>query len=262
MKTCAWTLGSDDFAEVPDDFDYVVHAAAGIFEVANDYDAAIRINAEGTGLLMAHCSRAKAFLQVSTMNVYSRTEDNSQLRQVTDALGCHPAYAPSYSISKVATEAVVRTMTRHLSLPSIICRLGVAYGVHGHGGVPTMVFQAMLAGQPIPVPPDGQSYCSLIHESDIAAQVPALLSAASVPATIVNWCGDELTDEAEMVRYIAAISGLDPKLEVTEGAGYYGGMGDVSGRRAITGPCRIGWREGVLESLQRRFPQHEFRPTQ
>ncbi len=259
MKTARWTLGEDDFDEVPDDFDYVVHGAAAIFEVANDYHAAIRANAEGTGLLMAHCRNAKGFLQISTMNVYSSTDDNSQLRDITDALGCHPAYAPSYSVSKIAAEAVVRTMARHLSLPSIICRLGVAYGTHGHGGVPTMLFQAMQAGHAIPVPPDGSSYCSLIHEDDLARQVPALLQAASVPATIVNWCSDEITDEAEMIRFVAAISGLQPKLEVTPGAGYFGGMGDVTGRRAITGPCQVDWREGILDALQRRFPGHEFR---
>ncbi len=258
ITTRAWTLGADNATDLPEDFDYVIHAAAGIFEVANDYDAAIRVNAEGTGLLMSHCRRAKAFLHISTMNVYSRVEDNSQVRQVTDALGCHPAYAPSYSISKVATEAVVRTLARQLALPTIICRLGMAYGLHGHGGVPTMLFRAMQAGETIPLPPEGRSWCPLIYERDIVDQVPALLGAASVPATIVNWCGDDHTDEVGLVRYIAQISGFEPQLVTSEDAGYYGGIADVSGRRAITGPCQAGWREGILECLQRSFPRHVF----
>ncbi len=259
ITTRVWSLGEEGLSDLPDDFDYVVHAAAAIFEVANDYDDAIRVNAEGTGLLMTHCRRAKAFLHISTMNVYSSIEDNSQVRKVTDALGCHPAYAPSYSISKVATEAVVRTMARQLSLPTIICRLGVAYGSCGHGGVPTMLFRAMQAGQSIPVPPAGKSWCAMIYQEDIVAQVPALLAAATVPATIVNWVGDDAVDEDELARYIAEVSGFDADLVTDEAAGYYGGLGDISGRQAITGPCSYGWREGVLASLKRTFPEHRFR---
>jgi nucleoside-diphosphate-sugar epimerase len=258
IRTHFWTLGESDFSGLPDDFTYVVHSAASIFDVAHDYDAAIRMNAESAGLLMAHCRRAKGFLFVSSSQIYAPVPDSSVLRNEGDPLGSHPTYSPSYSIAKVASEAVVRTFCRHLGLPATIGRLGMAYGTSGHGGVPTIAFRAMLAGEPIKIAAGAPSYCSLIHEDDIVAQVEPLLRAASVPATIVNWCGDEGLDEVELYRYMAEISGIAPKLVPDPNGGYYGGVGDVTRRTAITGPCKVRWREGVLRTLRARFPDHAF----
>jgi len=66
-------LGDGDFGDVPDDFEYVVHLSAFIF--GDDYDQAIRVNAEGTALLMGHCRAAKAFLVMSSTGVYRPNPD-------------------------------------------------------------------------------------------------------------------------------------------------------------------------------------------
>ena len=39
----------------------------------------------------------------------------------------------------------------------------------------------------------------------------------------------------------------------------YGGVGDVTRRTAITGPCKVRWREGVLGTLRARFPDRAFK---
>ena len=56
-----------DFAGLPDDFAYVLN-----FGVAksNDFDRDLAGNAEATGLLMAHCRSARAFLHCSSTAVY------------------------------------------------------------------------------------------------------------------------------------------------------------------------------------------------
>lgn len=259
IKTWAWTLGDQHFDGLPDDFDYVVHSACNIHEVAHDYDATIRVNAEGTGFLMHHVRKCRAFLYVSSLQVYADADDNAKLRLENEPLGCHPGYAPSYSISKATTEAVVRTLARLHNIPTIIGRLGMAYGTAGHGGVPTIVFRQMLAGTVIKVPPRGVSACSLFHEDDIVAQVEPLLNAASVPAQIVNWCGDDVIDEVDVIKYIVEISGLDPKIEEDAAAGWRGGVGDVTNRKRFTGPCRVDWKDGVKQSLKLRFPTHAFK---
>jgi len=46
-------------------------------------------------------------------------------------------------------------------------------------------------GDPIPVPPGGPARYNPIHEDDFIATLPRLLDAASVPATTVNWCGEQ-----------------------------------------------------------------------
>ncbi len=256
IRTHAFTLGSDDLDGLPDDFDHVIHAACNIFPVANDYDASIRTNAEGTGLLMHHVRRAKSFLYVSSLAAYSEVDDNSIPRVETDPLGRHRGFAPSYGIGKVATEAVVRTLSRLYGLPTLIGRLGMNYGI-GCSGAPDFYFKDMMAGKPIVVPPRGRSYCALVHNSDVVEWVEPLLGAASVPATIVNWTGDDYVDEREMCEYMARIALLDVEFIEDPTAGYYAGVADPTRRRAITGPARP-WKQSFLQMLRTNYPDHSF----
>ena len=69
MTTLVCDVGDGDFSELPDDFTYVLHLAA-FMGPGLDFDHAIRVNAEGTGLLLAHCRKAKAALVMSTHSVY------------------------------------------------------------------------------------------------------------------------------------------------------------------------------------------------
>src|SRR5258708_4553327 len=62
-------LADGDFSSLPEDFDYVLHFGAAM-ESSVDFDADLRVDAEATGLLMAHCRAAKAFLHCSTGLVY------------------------------------------------------------------------------------------------------------------------------------------------------------------------------------------------
>ena len=64
MHCVAIDLGDGDFAGLPGDFDYVLHFA--VAKSPANFDADLRANAEGVGLLMSHCRDAKAFLHCST----------------------------------------------------------------------------------------------------------------------------------------------------------------------------------------------------
>jgi len=259
VRTFAWSLGSDELGGLPDDFDYVVHAACNIFPVANDYDANIATNAEGTGLLMTHCRRANALLYVSSLAVYSVPDDPRALcRERESALGSHPPYAPSYGAGKVATEAVVRTLSRTLSLPVTIARLGMAYGTAGHGGVPALLFEQLRSGVELDRPSPTACY-SLISERDIVSHVEPFLRAAAVPATIVNWVSDEVATEREIHDFVIAASGLEPNYRSGESAAYRAALGDATLRRELTGPTRTPWRKGVLAALRAKYPEHTFR---
>ena len=52
-------LGVGDYGDLPDDFTYVLHLAV-FLGTAPDYDAALRVNAEGTGMILHHCRKARA----------------------------------------------------------------------------------------------------------------------------------------------------------------------------------------------------------
>ena len=192
---------------LPSDFDYVLNLAVA---KSGDWDKDLGANAESVGLLMAHCRNAKAFLHCSSAAVYDPPDDEPRSERA--ALGDnHKPLFPTYSISKIAGEVVARTMARTLNMPTVIARLNVPYG--DNGGWPFYHMEMMLAGIPIPVPAGVPASYNPIHEDDIIATIPKLLAAASVPATTVNWCGDQTVSLQEWCRYLGSLVGKEPVFE-------------------------------------------------
>src|SRR5207244_4603241 len=104
VTTVVCDIASGNFERVPDDFTYVVHLAA--FQGPGlDFDHAITVNAEGTGLLLAHCRRAKAALVMSTHSVYRPNDDPLHVYRETDPLAeVTSALSPPSSLSTIASE--------------------------------------------------------------------------------------------------------------------------------------------------------------
>lgn len=242
-------LGKGDMSGLPDDFTYVIHLAAHMS--GNDYDKAITVNAEGTGLLLQHCRRAKAALVMSTHSVYKPQEDPWHVYVESDPLGdVNSAVSPTYSVSKICQEAVSRYCAKALGLPVTIARMNASYGPNG--GLPAYHLDAVASGQPVTTRWDPCLY-SPIYEDDINEQVPALLDAASVPALIVNFAGDEPVSVQEWVAYMAELAGRPAEVVVQDSPGTLrGSVADVSRRRDITGPCKVGWREGLERTWNAR----------
>lgn len=240
VTTRALDVVSGAFDDLPTDFTYLLHLAADFGE---DYDRALQVNAEATGLLLEHCRSAKAALVMSTVTTYKPNPDPWHAFREEDPLGdaLAPVSAP-YSVSKIAQEAVARACARAFDLPVVIARMGAAYG--DGGGLPMMHLEAIAAGEPVQTRWDPIPY-SPIHDDDIAAQVEPLLGVASVPATIVNWCGDEAVSVQEWSAYFGELLGIDPTVEVTPvPCASLGSVGDPTKRVSITGPCEVHWRDG------------------
>jgi nucleoside-diphosphate-sugar epimerase len=245
-------LASGDFSELPTDFTYLLHLAT--FQGAGyDYDYALQVNAEGTGLLLEHCRNAKAALVMSTQSVYEPNPDRYHAYAETDPLGdAHMRSAPTYSVSKIAEEGVARLCARMFDLPVTIARMNAAYGPNG--GLPGYHLDWMVAGAEIVVRSDPAPY-SVIFQDDINRQVEAMLDAATVPATIVNWGGDEIVTAQEWCAYFAELTGAEARVRVGDFPGtQLGSVHDNSKRLAITGPCLVGWREGMRRMVEGRYP--------
>jgi nucleoside-diphosphate-sugar epimerase len=250
VRTAVCDLAAGNFGSVPDDFTYVVHLAA--FQGAGlDYDEAIRVNAEGTGLLLAHCRQAKAALVMSTHSVYKPHEDYLHVYRESDPLGdVNATHCPTYSVSKIAEEGVARSCARALELPTVITRMNAAYGATG--GLPVLHMDAIIAGDPVVTRWDPCLYMP-IHQDDINAQVESLLGAASVPAAIVNWAGDEVVSAQQWCRYAGELAKTQPSVVAKEIPGTLrGSIADVSRRVGITGPCRVGWKDGMRRAFGAR----------
>lgn len=252
VTTRAVDLGSGEFGDLPDDFDYVLHLAT--FQGGGrDFDHALTVNAEGTGLLLAHCRRARAALVMSTASVYLPHEDPHHAFLESDPLGdARSPHAPTYSISKIGEESVARTCARLFDLPVVVARMNASYGANG--GLPAYHLDWIVGGQSVVVRGDPCPY-SVIHQDDINAQAEALLGAASVPATIVNWGGDEAVSPQEWCAYFGELTGRTPEVVVKDMPGTHrGSVLDAAARQAVTGPCRVGWREGMRRLVDERYP--------
>jgi len=249
-------LAAPDFRELPDDFSYVIHLAAFIGMRPN-FDRALTVNAEGTGLLMAHCRKARAFLSMSSCSNYAVPPDPYHPVKESDPLGGEALpYSPTYIASKLGQEAVARFAARLFNLPTTIARMNVSYGPNG--GLPAYQFAAMLAGQPVQVLNDRPSVCSPINQDDINGQVAGLLAAAGVPATIVNWGGDDPVDVKTYCSYMAEIAGLIPKFEGARDAVRHI-VTDNTRRKELVGDCRMKWQTGMRQMIAMRHPELKLR---
>ncbi len=251
VTTRSVDLATGDLGDLPTDFDVVLHLAADLGPA--DYERALTVNAEGTGLLLAHCRRARAVLVMSTLSVYRPHPDPWHAFREDDPLGDAglPGQAP-YSVSKIGEEAVARTCARLFDLPVTIARMGAAYGERG--GLPLQHLEAVAAGRPVVTRSDPMPYTP-IHDEDIADQVGPLVEAASVPATIVNWTGDEVVTVAQWTALFGELLGVPARVEVVPVPGAsLGSVGHTVRRRALTGPCRVPWAEGLRREVARRHP--------
>lgn len=251
IKTVSFTMGDEDLAYMPD-VDYVIHCGANTFPKTPEIG--ISDNAEGTGFLMKRYRNAKAFFHMSSDSVYRDSEDPKTLIDESAGLGGYSVYAPHYAMSKLVSEGVVRFQARELQLPTVIARLDVAYGLCGHGGVPTVLYQFMQGGMAYTQKDNGESYCCPIHESDIIEQVQGLIAHASTPALTVNLGGDEVVTVEEMIRYIESLTGLSMKIKTGELASWQMKVVDPALRKKLAGPCKVKWQDGIRQILETRFP--------
>ncbi|ADP79595.1 NAD-dependent epimerase/dehydratase family protein [Pseudofrankia inefficax] len=250
VTTRAVDLGDGDFGDLPSDFTYLLHIAA---DFGNDYERALRVNGEGTGLLLAHCRTAKAALVMSTLTVYKPHPDPWHPFREDDPLGDAGLPEPRpYSIGKIAQEAVARYCARAFDLPVTIARMGSAYGARG--GLPASSLHAIAAGRPVTARWDPLPY-SPIHYDDINAQCEALLAVASTPARIVNWSGDEPVTVQQWSAYFGELLGVEATVAVEPVPGAsLGSVGDHARRSTITGPCRVDWRDGFRRMAAHFYP--------
>ena len=241
-------LAQDSLEDVPRDYDYVLNFAV---VKSGDFDYDLAANAEGVGRLMAHCRDAEAFLHCSSGAVYQYA-GHRPLKE-SDPLGDnHRALFPTYSISKIAAEAVARFAARQWELPTIIARMSVPYG--DNGGWPWFHLMMMKAGQPIDVHPESPNLYNPIHEDDYMAQIPGLLEIADVPATTVNWGGSDVVSIEEWCGYLGELTGLEARLQTSEHA--LGSLTmDLTRMHELLGRTRIHWRDGIRRLVEARNPE-------
>jgi hypothetical protein len=83
--------------------------------------------------------------------------------------------------------------------------------------------------------------------------VAPLLDAAASPATIVNWCGDEIVTAEQWCALFGQRLGVEPDLSYYDLPGSQpGSAADPTKRLSLTGPCTVGWQDGMVAMLDQR----------
>ncbi|KPM56525.1 oxidoreductase [Frankia sp. R43] len=274
------TAGRDGLAALPEQVDHVLHF--GVVK-SNRWGVDLDGNVGGTLALMERYAAARSFLHCSSGAVYADAGGTGDAGD-GPAVGCGgPADADSgtggggsaeavrplaegdrlgdshhvlpflatYSVCKIAAEGAARYGATRFGLPTTIARLNMPYGPFG--GLPLYHLDMIAAGMPVTVHPDGPSRYQLIHDDDIVAMAPALLAAADVPATLVNWAGDEAVSVEEWCAELAALTGLTPVIEPSP-ENLRGVVLDLTTMHTLAGHARVDWREGLRRSVAARRP--------
>lgn len=236
-----------DLAAVPEDIDVLMNFAVTF---TNHWDSALAVNAEALGHLVDRLPGLERMLHCSTMGVYAASTD---VHGEDDPLGdSNEKMMPTYSISKIAGEAMAKYLARSRNLPTTIARLATPYG--NHGGFPWFHLLPILAGEPVTLHPTSPCLYNLIHEDDLVASLPLLLDAADVPATVLNWGDPVATSAEDWCEELARLVGRDLSVERSEFAPPPGNL-DTSRLSALGYAPRVDWRDGMARMVRHLHPE-------
>ncbi|MHB8219758.1 MAG: NAD-dependent epimerase/dehydratase family protein [Acidimicrobiales bacterium] len=243
-------LVSGDVTGLPADADVVLNFAV---VKTGDWDVDLIANAGGVAWLMEHHRAARAFFHCSSAAGY-RPAGHRRLDEAAplgDNHGVWP-FLRTYSIAKIAAETTARWAALRFELPTTIARLSVPYG--DRGGWPAIHLEMMINGSPIPVHADEPSVYHPLHQDDIVATLPGLLAAASVPATVVNWGGDEAVSIEEWCGHLSELTGVPATFQPTVDTIDSGDL-DLTRMQELVGSTTVDWRDGLRSMVAARHPE-------
>ncbi len=241
-------LARDELSGLPGDLDYALNYAV---VKTGDFDYDLAANAEGAGRLMMACREVRAFVHFSSAAVYQYGGHKPRLE--SDPLGDnHRAMFPTYSISKIAAETVVRFVAHQFEIPTTIARLSVPYG--NNGGWPYFHLLMMQQGIAIDLHPDRPNDYNLLHETDYIDKIPALCAAATTGVTTLNFGGSEQVSIEQWCEYLSELTGLQPVFKDKPQA--FGSLAiDTTRMHELIGPTAMPWKQGVLSMVRSLAPE-------
>ena len=193
-----------DWHEALQDADAVVHLVARahvLGQGAEDEDAFMRVNAEGTNRLVEQAVHAGVarFVFMSSIGAVTAASD----RLITLGTPCAPKSA--YGRSKRAGELALMERTRGTQTSWTILRPTLVYGPGNPGNMERLV-ALVKRGLPLPLGGVRNRRSFVFVENLTAATVTALSHPGASDATFLVADGEDLST-AELIRRIARIAG-------------------------------------------------------
>jgi hypothetical protein len=112
----------------------------------------------------------------------------------------------------------------------------------------------MRNGSAVPVHEDAPSVYHPLHEDDIVAMLPGLVAAAAVPATTVNWGGEDGVSIEEWCAYLGELTGLEATFASTT-ATIDSVQIDLTRMHELVGTPTVRWRDGFRRMVAARHPE-------
>jgi len=246
IKPVVLDIADPDFSDLPNDFDYVFHAA--VDSGTGDWSRCVETNAHNSGELLHHCRSASGFVFCSTGSIYGY-QGRRPLRE-TDPPGV--PLRPNYSFSKVAAEAVCTWVAHRFDIPLTIIRICSTYGPQG--GAPADRLDAMLARKPVRLHPDKPNNYNPIYEDDYVEFGIRAMEVADTPPVVVNWAGSETVSVEEYCTFMGELVGVEPVFEYTPDA-HTPLWPDVTRMHEVLGRTKVPWRDGFRHMIAARHPE-------
>jgi len=237
---------------------HVFHAAARIgAEARTDWIRTFDVNADATGRLLAACARhsgadLRGFVFCSSGSTYAY-QGRRPLRE-EDPPGVHLGV---YSLSKIAGEAVARTVAGDHEVPLTIIRIFSTYGPLG--GAPADRLERIIAGKEVVLHPDRPNNYNPIYEDDYVLLGIRALEVAARPAVTVNWAGSETVSAEEYCEFLASLVGVQARFRYDDEAPWPL-WPDVTKMHEVLGRTEVPWREGMRRMAHARHPEKVLSP--
>ena len=201
--------------------DVIVHAAAmtpdAVREAAGDAARVVAVNVGGSANVIEAAAAAgvRRVVHLSSVAVYGRSISEAPRLHEEDTV-CAPATL--YALTKHAAERLALRLGAVHGVEVIAPRLGVAWGPWEYRtgarplpSPPNQIMALARRGLVADVPPG--TLAPLIHVEDVAAALSLLIAAPLRPESgsggVVNLGASELTDLADLARWIARATGAD-----------------------------------------------------
>ncbi|MCU1458590.1 MAG: NAD-dependent epimerase/dehydratase [Actinomycetia bacterium] len=240
----------DPATQLPDGLTHVFHAGAALHQEARaNWQRTFRINAEQSGRLVAACATDgfEGFVYCSTGSAYEY-QGARPLRE-DDPPGVHLG---TYSLSKIAGEAVVRFAAVEHGVPVTIIKIFSTYGPEG--GAPADRFDRIVAGKEIRLHPDAPNRYNPIYEDDYVRHGIRALEVADVPPVVVNWCGSETVSAEDYCAYLGELVGIEPRI-VYDPEAPWPIWPDPTHMHEVLGRTQVPWRDGMRRMAEARHPE-------
>ena len=182
-------------------------------------------------------------LHCSSMGVYASSHRRARRATRRSATPTH-AMMPTYSITKIAAESMAKLpgpRSRNAAHHDRPTRLALR---RPRWVSRTSTCSPSSTGDPVTSAPDQEpNWFNLIHEDDLVPSLWALLGAAAVPATVVNWADPEPVAAEEWCAELARLTGRELTIRRSEAAPPPGVM-DVSRLADLGYRPTVDWRDG------------------